>query len=390
LQLSTLISQGELTKENVNSKCEAGNTLLLAAIELGHEELVIMLLDEQESNPELGLDVNARNAAGRSPLMLCISEGFSYLVSRLVEMDCDSSIVSNSGETALTLAVTMAPGDSSLMDNLTKLTKPGGLDTETRSGESSMTALMHAVVADSDCWVDKLVEMNSDINARDSDGNTALHHAILSDSKNVTFWVGHGADLSIQNGDGDTALHLSERLQRTKLTELLIANGADYTIKNNEGLTPTDMAKLAFAEAEAEFEAEAAEHAQLQAEKDAKMERDLRTFLAQHGLEQHTAFFVGQKCKLNAVFKLTEKRLAEMAFPSEDIPKLMAALVVEDSCSDSGAEDETEEERQIRTQKHSRQLGLDSAAKVVQSKFSAEVKRSRMQGEFGAKKFIKP
>ena len=103
LQLSTLISQGELTKENVNSKCEAGNTLLLAAIELGHEELVIMLLDEQESNPELGLDVNARNAAGRSPLMLCISEGFSYLVSRLVEMDCDSSIVSNSGETALTL-----------------------------------------------------------------------------------------------------------------------------------------------------------------------------------------------------------------------------------------------------------------------------------------------
>jgi ankyrin repeat protein len=386
LQLGTLISQGEITKENVNSKCETGNTLLLAAIEHGHEELAVLLLDEQESNPELGLDVNVRNAAGRTPLMLCISEGLSYLVSRLVDMDCDPSIESSSGETALTLAVTVAPDDSSLMDNLTKL---GRLNTESRSGELSMTPLMHAVVADSDSWVAKLIELKADINARDADGNTALNHAILNDSKNVRFWVDQGADLAIQNNDGDTALHLAERLQRAKLTELLIANGADYTIKNKEGLTPTDMAKLAFAEAEAELEAEAAELAQLRAEKDARIEAQLRNFLSQHGLEQHTAFFVGHKCKLNAVFKLTEKRLAEMAFPEDDIPKLMAALVVEDSCSDSD-EDETEEERHAHAQKHARQSALDSAAKIVQGKFSAEVKRSRMQAEFGAKKFIKP
>lgn len=372
-KLTTIFSQGEVTNDNVNSTDEKGNTLLLAAIEHGHEDLAMMLMDEQQIDPELGLDVNARNSAGRTPLMLCISEGLGQLVSRLVELGCDPNLESNTGETALT----MASADSSLLDDLANI---DGINTETRTGDFSRTPLQHAVLADSDSSVVKLVEMKADVNVRDSDGNTALHLAVLNSSSNIgTFLVQQGADLSIQNHNGDTALHLAERLSQKKMSEILLAGGADSSIKNNEGLSAIDMAQLTISETEAELDAQAKELAQLQEYKEAKVSDDIFNFLQQHGLEQHTDFFVSRKYKLNAVLNMTEKRLNEIAFPAEDIPKLTAALIVEEDSSD----EEEAKEGQTRKQK-SHKVHVDD------SKVHVEVKRERMQGSYGAKKFIKP
>ena len=56
--------------------------------------------------------------------------------------------------------------------------------------------------------------IKANVNAQDEDGNTQLHYAIIPNS--------------------------DEELERNKVVDLLIANGADLTLKNNKGQTPIE------------------------------------------------------------------------------------------------------------------------------------------------------
>lgn len=125
-----------------------------------------------------------------------------------------------------------------------------------------------------------LVEHGADINATDKDGNTILYYAILhyklkiitylieiGVNINIKNWLGETvlhltsrrgdweivlalikdakrkAQLNIKNNEGMTALHWAVKEEKEKVVELLLENGADPTIKNNEGETSIDLAK---------------------------------------------------------------------------------------------------------------------------------------------------
>ena len=74
---------------------------------------------------------------------------------------------------------------------------------------------------------------------------TALHQAVLyleQTKKLVPALIAKGGNINIQNVLGETPLHLAAR-EGPFAIEVLLINGADPTIKNNDGLTPKELAK---------------------------------------------------------------------------------------------------------------------------------------------------
>ena len=53
-------------------------------------------------------------------------------------------------------------------------------------------------------------ELHADVNARDHDGNTALHHAAArGDNEMITYLVSKGADVKAVNREGQTTVDMA-------------------------------------------------------------------------------------------------------------------------------------------------------------------------------------
>ncbi|KAK7475564.1 hypothetical protein BaRGS_00033197 [Batillaria attramentaria] len=91
----------------------------------------------------------------------------------------------------------------------------------------------------------------ADLQHKDNDGNTALHHSVQVDDGDkskediVTFLLDRGSNINEQNNDGDTPLHITlRRVYRLKVLGVLLKKkyGADIYVRNNAGETPADIA----------------------------------------------------------------------------------------------------------------------------------------------------
>ena len=93
-----------------------------------------------------------------------------------------------------------------------------------------------------------ILEAGVDVNAKDKDGNTALHYAALTGNKKaVTALIKNGADPAIENVRGETSLHLAQEnkdavviqaLLPSKITQALtvvksiLGGGSNLTVPN--------------------------------------------------------------------------------------------------------------------------------------------------------------
>ena len=73
-----------------------------------------------------------------------------------------------------------------------------------------------------------LVKHNADVNAKDKDGNTALHLAVIRQKVDITrTLLKHNADVNARNNLGNTVLDCAvDNCQ--ELVELLLAHGASH------------------------------------------------------------------------------------------------------------------------------------------------------------------
>lgn len=87
-----------------------------------------------------------------------------------------------------------------------------------------------------------LASDSSLLEARDSDGSTALHCATWKGHQNVVaFLLDAGADVNAvnQNGHwGTTPLHAAAHANQAAIAKLLLDHGADTKAKDMEGRTP--------------------------------------------------------------------------------------------------------------------------------------------------------
>ena len=85
-----------------------------------------------------------------------------------------------------------------------------------------------------------------DVNARNPQfGEPILSTAALMGHTEVmAFLLEKGADINARNRDGNTALHAAAFLGRADAIELLLEHGVDVNIRNNQGSSAIDSAQL--------------------------------------------------------------------------------------------------------------------------------------------------
>lgn len=83
------------------------------------------------------------------------------------------------------------------------------------------------------------------VNARDNDGYTALHRAIIGGNvNNVKALIDKGADVDARDRDGDTPLHIAARNGRKEIIALLIPKVANVNALGEYGYTPLHLAAM--------------------------------------------------------------------------------------------------------------------------------------------------
>jgi ankyrin repeat protein len=241
-----------------NVSTDEGNALM-EAVKGGHVETLKLLLEAKA-------DVKAIHRTGEQALMMAArqrklstpsTEPNPEIVRLLLAHGADPNAKSRWDETALMFANTEAK---------VKLLAAKGADLEAKDQEGR-TALMKAASRGDVGVAGALVESGANVNAVDSKGSNALFYAL--DRENTAYGderatlparrleiarrllLTKSLDVNAQNSDGETALIRAVRLQNIEMIESLLARGADA---NRSDVFGDTAATLAYASGKAEIE----------------------------------------------------------------------------------------------------------------------------------------
>jgi ankyrin repeat protein len=236
----------ELLKTGITTviKDTNGNNALHLATQEQYPDIIASLL---RSDSELAsiFDVNAQNNSGWTPLHLAALSGRLITVQTLLHSGASVNNVNLLGETALHIAschnhVWVV---NALLDHLTDHPTPER-NARLIQDFSDDTAFIIAVRQGHYTVASALIEKSAPLQPMELQGqkNALIESAGQDHPDLAKLLLDHGWDVNARDKDGDTALHLAADCNLLSIMELLISRGADYNAHNKKGKTPLHRA----------------------------------------------------------------------------------------------------------------------------------------------------
>ncbi|KAF2068481.1 hypothetical protein CYY_010191 [Polysphondylium violaceum] len=153
---------------------------------------------------ECNQDVNTKDDGGWSPLLSAASSSFVHMVALLLQNSADPNSMNDSKRTALHYA--SSKGRTDIVDLLLNY------GAKNRKDETGAAPIHRAAAA--------------------PNGAAATVERLLKSDANI----------NSTNSNGDTAAHIAAEYGNEDVMDVLLKNGADMTIENNEHKTPLQLA----------------------------------------------------------------------------------------------------------------------------------------------------
>ncbi len=187
-----------------------------------------------------GTDVNEKTTTGDTALHYAARHNHNDVAELLIKKGADVNAKNKNGDT---------PAHIALREHMREHDKPflvmEMLDLLIAKG-ANLSCIQLSAYQGELAKVRSFVEQGTDVDARDSDGATALHYAALRGNQDVVeFLVGRGADVNAKDKVyGFIPLHYVDGIHADGIhvVELFIAKGANVNAKDRWGWTPLDSA----------------------------------------------------------------------------------------------------------------------------------------------------
>lgn len=223
---------------SVDARDRFGARPLSHAARFGHLAMVNLLLTR--SAP-----INARNLAGATALFVAVEGDKTAVAQRLIERGADVNLAGRSGVTPVAAAA-FRGNDTVVADLLNH-----GAD-DRAADQTGKLAIVYAAAGARFNVAKRLLARNIDVNASYPNDLTLLMWASGPDEsapeaeaiKVVSFLLDAGARIDDRDARGRTALMIAAEGGRPEIAKLLLARGADASLKDKTGKRAVDLTVL--------------------------------------------------------------------------------------------------------------------------------------------------
>ena len=223
---------------SLDARDRLGARPLSHAARSGHLEMVDLLLAR-------GAPIDARNLAGATALYFAAEGSHISIAQRLMERGADVKLTGRSGISPI--AAASYAGNDVIVEALLAR----GAD-ERAPDETGKPPIIYAAAGARLDIVKRLLARNIDINARYSNDLTLLMWASGPDEKApeaqaiqvISYLLDAGAHIDDRDDRGRTALMIAAEGGHEEIVNLLMARGADASLKDKAGKRAADLTRL--------------------------------------------------------------------------------------------------------------------------------------------------